>query len=176
MKSTLVSLAGLVFVLVACGSQDGTSAYGPGDEDDRDVVAESHAATPDEPATLVGTYIVTEGEHAVDGAGAFEIHVVRENGLLNYQVRIRTTADERVTTTGPKHGTIDPNSNWFIHVESERRYWVFDGTSRVTLFEHTGTAKDSVTTMTDLASAPDRLLAEMPDGVKDRIPAAVLSE
>lgn len=189
MKSTLVSLAWLVVVLAACGPQDGTSSSEPGVESDHDVAVEGPAVMPDEPATLIGTFIVTEGEHAIDGAGEFEIHVVRENGFLNYQVQIRTTAarpgtssegaasaKERVTTTGPKHADIDPNSNWFIHVESERRYWVFDGASQVTLFEYTGTPKKSEVKMTDLKSAPDRLLAEMPDRVKGRIPGDVLAE
>ena len=150
----------------------------PGAETDHDVVVERPAGTTAEPATLVGTFIDTEGEHAVDGAGVVEIHVVRDGGLLNYRVLIRTAAagpgtsgewaastDERVTTTGPKHAAIDPSSNWFIHVESDRRYWVFDGTPR-----------SSEVKMTDLESAPDRLLAEMPDSVKDRIPAHALTE
>lgn len=173
MRSTLLSLASLVVALAACGPQNGATSSEKGAESGQEAVVGGPAVTPDEPANLIGTFIATVGEHAIDSAGEFEIHVVRDNGLLNYRVQIR---HERATTMGPKHASIDPSSNWFIHVESERRYWVFDGASGVTLFEYKGTPKRSEVAMTDLSRASDRLLAEMPDRVKDRIPADVLPE
>ena len=186
MKSTMLSLASLVFVLAACGSQDGSP---PGAESGQEAVGDSSAVAQNEPENLIGTFIISEGEYVVDSAGEFEIHVVRENGLLSYRIQIRDAAArpdassggvasvrEGATTIGQKHAAIDPNSNWFIHVESERRYWVFNGASGVTLFEYTGTPKNSEVKMTDLSRASDRLLAEMPDRVKDRIPADALAE
>ena len=52
---------------------------------------------------------------------------------------------------------------------------MFDWALRVTLFEYSGTPKSSEMKLTDLQSAPDRLLAEMPDVVKARIPADALA-
>jgi len=179
----------LLLVLTSCGSQEPETPPAVGVEKGKVSEVETGGLVPAEPAPLVGKFITSVGKHVVDADGRFEIHVVRDGGFLNYKCWIRTVTDtpggsdaggeperELGSKTGPKKAVIDPDSKWFIYVESAARYWIFDGGERVTLYEYTESSTESETKMTGLASAPKRLLAEMPASVKDRIPPAVLAE
>jgi len=188
MRLRWVGLLALVVFVAACGADDPSAPVGEDSKKGREGETETVDEAAEEPETLVGTFITSEGEHPITPDGKFVIHIVREGELLGYRFEVRTVAEEprpgaagterveRSTTSGSETASIAPNSKWFVHVESPERYWVYDGDDDVTLIEYSESSPTKLTvSMTDLESMSERLLKEMPDAVKKRIPSEVLA-
>lgn len=156
MKKTMYLCLVMTVILSACGPNSANST-GKKESQSRNVIS-------------INSFITTEGEHIISGS-AYKVHVYEENNKLNYKMYFPSGSGG-----GPTLPNIKKDSDWFIYVESNERYWIFDGNVDVKLMELRKTSERVVFKTSDLPGTNYTLFNVMPSVVKNKLPKNILEQ
>jgi hypothetical protein len=114
-------------------------------------------------------FIKSEGEHIVIRDQA-RVRVYSEDQTKS-NFRIWRKEPQGTSEVGPTDAWADKNSQWFIYVESQDQYWAYDGEHDLVLWEFTPRGSRA----SSILLARDRLVEQMPDDVRSRLPEYLLT-